>query len=356
MQSDVLEAFHLAIDKIARHRDLRGFPHIAPASAPTWITTPDGVWTGGFWVGLLWIAYYETRDDVFQQVARNRARTLAQVATRTPNHDLGMMFLPSAVLGWEITYDDDLAQVAHDAARALASQWNPAAQFIPGWGFFGHADWAGKALIDTLMNLPLLLWDGDPKLLQIAVAHAHQSLRYHVRDDGSTAHVVDFNPLTGEILHQDTYQGAGPSSCWSRGQAWAIAGLVAMAKFVDEEAFIINASRLAEYFWAHSQGAAPSWDFSDPHGTRDTAAGAIACYAMFRLADMTAKPLWRERAQRMLTDLVERYLADDAPYILAAQTADLPHGLAVEGGTIYGDYFFVRSLQQALNHPMPECF
>ena len=55
-------------DAIARAlKRLRGimaeaadFPHITQNGK--WQYTPDGVWTGGFWAGLLWLAWQSTHD------------------------------------------------------------------------------------------------------------------------------------------------------------------------------------------------------------------------------------------------------------------------------------------------------
>ena len=41
-------------DTGARVKD--GFPHWADPETGEWITTPDGDWTGGYWLGMLWLA------------------------------------------------------------------------------------------------------------------------------------------------------------------------------------------------------------------------------------------------------------------------------------------------------------
>src|SRR3989442_1117353 len=40
-------------DTMARVKE--GFPHWADPETGQWTTTPDGDWTGGYWIGMLWI-------------------------------------------------------------------------------------------------------------------------------------------------------------------------------------------------------------------------------------------------------------------------------------------------------------
>lgn len=49
-------------------------------------------------------------------------------------------------------------------------------------------------------------------------ARAH-ALKHNTRLDGSTSHVMDFDPDTGEFIKQDTHQGLNPTPCWARGRA-----------------------------------------------------------------------------------------------------------------------------------------
>ena len=47
-------------DTQARVKD--GFPHWADPETGQWTTTPDGDWTGGCWIGMLWLAAATTGD------------------------------------------------------------------------------------------------------------------------------------------------------------------------------------------------------------------------------------------------------------------------------------------------------
>lgn len=350
MSDWVGSALQQALDKVAANRQLNGYPHLTEAGQ--WVLSQDGLWTGGFWIGLLWVAYVERCDPVFRQRAEQLLQDFSPRATERQNHDLGMMFCPSAVAGWEITGNASYREVALEAAESLASQFHAQGRFIPGWGFFGGKEWEGAVLVDTLMNVPLLLWaaaeTGSERYRKIALAHVDTSLRHHVRPDGSTFHVYRFDPVSGTPQCGDTYQGRSPESCWSRGQAWAITGLATIARQIGEERVLDAAEQLATYYLRHLPGDyVPFWDFAAPAGEpRDSSAAAIAAYGLLRLASLSGSQTYADAARETLHELSARHLAPpEAPSIVLHATADLPHGLGIDESTIYGDYFFVRGLQ-----------
>jgi hypothetical protein len=84
------------------------------------------------------------------------------------------------------------------------------------------------AIIDSLMNLPLLYWasneTGDQKYRDIAVGHANMVLKHFIRPDNSLWHAYRFNPQTGEPIGPENFCGRGVDSYWARGAAWAIYG------------------------------------------------------------------------------------------------------------------------------------
>jgi unsaturated chondroitin disaccharide hydrolase len=326
------------------------FPHIT--NNGVWQCTADGIWTGGFWAGILWLAYENAGGEDLKQLASEFTERLLPRASDTHNHDLGFMFFPSAIKAWSLTGEDRYRQAAVRAANALAGQFNPASGFIPGWGFFGKQDWSGWVLIDTLMNLPLLVWaakqGGDAKLMDVAYAQIGKTLEHHFRPDGSVYHVYKFDPQTGEPLGGDTYQGLGPDSFWSRGQAWAITGLAIVAGMTGDQKLQGSSARVAAYFQGQlPSDSVPPWDFEakGPDEPKDSSAGAIASYGFLKLYDLTRELAYLELATRMLSALVLTCENDgDSGGLLLHATADLPHGLGVDGSTMYGDYYYLKSL------------
>lgn len=339
-----------ALDSVAGRVGVVGYPHVTQDNR--WTTSSDGFWTGGFWIGLCWAGYEERKDEAFRTAAEQLLTHFVERASEPHNHDLGMMFCPSAVRGFSITGERRYRQAALRAASSLAAQMNERGRFIPGWGFFGGEDWSGAVLVDTLMNLPLLLWaaaeSGERGLRDVALAHGETSLSYHFREDGSTVHLYRFDPVSGAPIGPGTYQGKSPTSCWSRGQAWAIAGCTALARLGGGERYLEAARRAASYYLDHlPDDGLPSWDFdaTGPDQPKDSSAAAIAAYGLLLLGDEL--PSLREVGVACLRALVTAAQAPEGhEAILLHATADLPHGIGIDESTIYGDYFFVRALQR----------
>src|SRR5574337_1140561 len=326
------------------------FPHITVDGR--WQTTQDGVWTGGFWAGLLWLEFGESKSAATRERAMAFTERLLPRAYDTHNHDLGFMFYPSAVEGWKLTGNARYRESAIAAARSLAAQFNEAGGFIPGWGFFGAADWSGSVLIDTLMNLPLLAWaawqTGDDTLVHVVRRHVATALKYQLRTDGSVFHMFRFDPATGVAAGGDTYQGLGPDSSWARGQAWAMTGLAILANMTGDATYAAASARVAEYFSVHLPAdGIPPWDFNatDDNAPKDSSAAAIASYGFQKLHEVTRDPRHLAAASSLLNDLSNRCANRGAAGgLLLHATADLPHGLGVDESTMYGDYYYLKSL------------
>lgn len=65
-------------------------------------------------------------------------------------------------------------------------------------------------IVDNLMNLDFLFdateWTGDQKYKDMAITQADKMQTAHVREDGTTFHVVNFSP-NGTVLERMTHQG-----------------------------------------------------------------------------------------------------------------------------------------------------
>jgi hypothetical protein len=58
----------------------------------------------------------------------------------------------------------------------------------------------------------------------MAESHANVTVANHIREDGSTWHVVEYDLETGEVLSKHTAQGYADNSTWTRGQSWGVYG------------------------------------------------------------------------------------------------------------------------------------
>lgn len=142
------------------------------------------------------------------------------------------------------------------------------------------------------MNLDLLFFvaqeTNNTAMRNVAIEHARKSARAHIREDASTTHLVVFDPATGAIKDKLTNQGFSHTSCWARGQAWAIAGFAETYRWTQMDEFLVTARATADYFLRRlpSSGVAP-WDFDAydqavDKGTvpPDTSATMIAAYGL----------------------------------------------------------------------------
>lgn len=158
----------------------------------------DGIcwWTNGFWAGMLWQAYHATHDDRYAEIARFTERTLDECFScyYGLHHDVGFMWLPSAVADYRLTGDADARRRGLHAAQLLAGRFNPAG-YIRAWNDFPDpdTDTRGWAIIDCLFNIPLLYWaseeTNDPRFKKIAMTHADTVAANFVREDGSVRHI-----------------------------------------------------------------------------------------------------------------------------------------------------------------------
>jgi unsaturated chondroitin disaccharide hydrolase len=326
-----------------------------------WVQIPPaqhGWWVGGHWVGLLWLAYAATGDSSLATEAHAWAGRLLPQLSGESDHDLGFLFELGFVLGYRLTGDKSLKPPALQAASILGRRFNPRGQFIQAWGpLDASPELRGRTIMDTMMNLDLLFWagkeTGDPRHIQIAAAHARTTLAHHLRPDGSTSHVCDFDPETGAFLKQDTHQGLSATSCWSRGQAWGVYGFADCYRATGDPVFLNASRRLMVYLWPRLPAdLVPFWDYDSPlipNDVRDSSAASVLASGLLALAAVENDPnlasIWQNRAISILESLWKTYTSRETgeASLLLHGTRSKPHNL-MDHGLIYGDYYFVEAL------------
>ncbi|CAL9361481.1 glycoside hydrolase family 88 protein [Streptomyces sp. enrichment culture] len=324
-----------------------------------WTYSQNGDWVGGFWPGTLWMAWLHSGDDTFRAQALASARKLAPRQYDTGTHDLGFLFYPSWVTAWRLTGEETWRAGALRAADSLIKRYNPRGRFIRAWGALDDPGNAGRVIVDTMMNLDLLAFasgqTGDGTYLDIAVEHARTTQRFFPRADGSTPHVYDFDPATGEPIGPNTVQGYSPASCWSRGQAWGLYGFTTMYRRTGDRAFLATARRLADFaVGALTPDHVPVWDYrapQQPHDIKDASAGAITACGLLDLAAATGRTAYRDVALRMLTALSETCLTRNSPRaeaVVARCTRNRPAEDGVEISLPYADYYLLEGILRVL--------
>jgi unsaturated chondroitin disaccharide hydrolase len=178
---------------------------------------------------------------------------------------------------------------------------------------------------------------------------------HHVRPDGTTAHVYDFDPDTGVEIGQNTHQGYSPTSCWARGQAWAMYGFATVFRRTGDVRFLETARELCDWFLAHLPADhVPYWDFDapdTPNDVRDSSAAAIAACGLLDLAESAQVAGYRQAALEMLSSLASDYTSrgyPDEEGILLHATGAKPLGKEIDVSLTYGDYYFLEALLRVL--------
>jgi unsaturated chondroitin disaccharide hydrolase len=337
---------------------IRDSAQFARSSLPdgSWKTTPARDWTSGFFPGLLWYVHEYTKDPLFRIAAERWTSGMVKEQFDTGTHDLGFEIFNSYGTGYRLYPREDYKKVIIQAAKTLATRYTPAVGCIKSWD---NPKWEYPVIIDNMMNLELLFWaaeNGGPKeLREIAVRHAETTMKNHFRANGSTYHVLGYDPATGQVKVRNTHQGYADESVWARGQAWAIYGFTMTYRFTRDNRFLETAQRAADYFITHLPADhVPYWDFSAPgipNEPRDVSAAAIAASALFELAQY-ARPdergaAYRESAKNILRSMCSSpYLAEGTPShaLLNHAVGSKPANSEVDVSIIYADYYFVEAM------------
>ncbi len=314
-------------------------------------------WTNGFWGGMMWQMYHATKNEMFCEIAQENEKKLDRnlMNYEGMDHDSGFKWLMTAIADYRLTGNKESKNRGLLAAANLAGRFNLAGNYIRAWNDQCTGTNQGWAIIDCMMNLPLLYWayeqTKDPRFYHIAVAHANTSEKYFIRPDGSANHIVVFDAMTGKMLESLGGQGYEVGSSWTRGQAWALYGFVLSYIHTKEEAYLNTAKRIAHYFIANipASGLIPV-DFRQPADCHleDGIAAAVASCGLLELEKCVPeceKSLFKNAALKMLYALEhDRSNWDcEADYILEKCTAAF-HDKTHEYPIVYGDYYFVEAI------------
>ncbi|MBN1135860.1 MAG: glycoside hydrolase family 88 protein [Anaerolineae bacterium] len=352
-------ALEQSLARIRRHSRTFGdrFPTVGEGSC--YRLAGNDNWLTGFWTGLLWLAYAATGEGALRAQAESLLPTFRERLEERVHitHDLGFLFALSARAQWQITGDEQARHLALVAAGELVKRYQRRGKYIQAWGQIGDPAESGRAIIDTMMNLPLLFWafeqTGNPDCYRAAREHAETSLRYLLRPDGAAYHTFFFDQETGEPVGPRTHQGYADDSLWARGQAWAIYGFALAAEWCQEPSFFEAARRAARCFVSGlPPDCVPTWDLCLPGDAphyRDSSAGAIAASGMLRLArQMGGQEAadFRDLACMLLDALIAHCLETEpeAHGLLRHGTYHAHKGLGVDAYFICGDYFFLEAL------------
>jgi len=359
IQAALQDAIRKTKNNIARFNGR--FPHVSVNDS--YLLNDNDDWTNGFWSGMLWLCYEQTKDEQFRAAA---LQTVASFQKRLAehrvldHHDIGFLYSLSAKAQWFIERDEVARLLALKAADVLMKRWRESIGIIQAWGIEGDEKNGGRIIIDCLMNLPLLFWateqTGDERYAQVAMMHAEKSRRFLVRGDDSSYHTFYFNQQTGDAIRGGTEQGYNDGSTWARGQAWGIYGFALIYHYTGDLRYQEASIRLAKYFLNNlPEDGVAYWDFSAPIDAdtkRDSSSSAIAICGIHELLEgLSATHAERDYLEQgMLTSLnslITNYATIDKPEaegLLKHGSYHVRGGLSPDDYMIWGDYYYMEAL------------
>ena len=330
-------------------------------------TTKDGVhtlenrscawWTNGFWGGLMWLMYKETGNEEFRKTAERSEELLDEALSDYTclHHDVGFMWHLTSGASYRITQNEKSKTRNLYAAATLFSRYNIDGEYIRAWNSEKAKNWS---IIDCLMNIPLLYWAsdtiGDDRFARVAMKHADMSTWQHIREDGSVNHIVEHNPDKCEMITSHTGQGYSPTSCWSRGLAWAVYGMVISYIHTNKKDYLDAAIKTANYYIdkCEKYDYIPPIDFDMPSEPMyiDTTAGVCTACGLIEIAKITKEKKYLEVAIKTLRNIEEKYCdyTDTEDSILQMGSEKYPFTeedvKRVHMPIIYGDFFLVEAI------------
>ena len=318
-------------------------------------------WTNGFYGGMMWQLFGATGNELFKECAVKLEEQMdaAFLNYNGMDHDAGFRWLPTAVANYRLFAGEEAKNRGLLAAASLAGRFNLNGNFIRAWNDWGDdRDTTGWAIIDCMMNLPLLYWAskelGDPRFKEIAIAHANTAQDYFIREDGSVRHIVGFDPVTGEFDREYGGQGYGEGSSWTRGQTWALYGFTLSFIHTGDRNYLETAMKVADRFCDRipEDGLIPV-DFDQPKEPSyiDSTAAAIASCGLITLAKELEKigeagsDRYLEAAEKMLSALDEKDCDYDPEHDeLLTRCSASYHDKNHEFPIIYGDYYYIEAI------------
>ncbi|MGD8109256.1 glycoside hydrolase family 88 protein [Vibrio sp. TRT 17S01] len=323
-------------------------------------------WVSSFWTGELWLCYQMTAEQQFKNSAKLRKRYFADMLLDPfwLDHDLGFQYSLSCVADYRLTGDEESKMMAIRAADHLIHRFRKIGGYIVAWNDthpLGPEITQGKSIIDSLQNTALLFWasevTGSPVYAQAARTHSETLAKHIVREDYSTYHSFNFDPVTQQPIKGETFQGYADESCWARGQSWAVHGFAQTYLYTGDEQFLTLAKKLAQYAVAQiSDDGVPVWDYSLPANEiqyKDSSAGAITAAGLLLISqcitDAEEAKQYRDWGLYLLQGLIDTcdVTHDEKALGLLAHGASFVKVGLCDNMLPYGDYYYLEALMRA---------
>ncbi|KAF7353694.1 Glycoside hydrolase family 88 protein [Mycena venus] len=369
------------------------YPQYTDTSVGDWQYFVPDTWTSGFFPTTLYAL--NTRKTICGATAANglgaanwltlgRAASNGLIPLEAHNnqgHDVGFLSFPFVEeLAINPTNQTALTAVKQFAAD-LAARFNPIVGCTRSWDTADPTDFT--VIIDNMMNLEILWVSNDhtpnATLVNIAMTHADTTMKNHIRSDGSTWHVVEYNSTTGDVIRKRTEQGFADNRLvlaspvvfsWLLythiargvgGQAWAIYGFANMYKRSKQPRYLTTAQNLATYFLDNlpSDGIVP-WDFNAPlvpaPRPADSSAATIAANGLLLMAtlDPDNSSKWTNAALNLLNKITTLAWRPSWQSLLSNGTVNKPANNFLTG-IVYGDYYYIKAGTDLITMNLAKC-
>ncbi len=323
----------------------------------TLVTSSLSWWCSGFFPGTCWYTYMIGGNEDIRNLALEQTVKLLDVERLCKDHDIGFQVMCSAAPAYKVTGDSLYLPTIRAGAEKLAARFSPVTGVIQSWTWDKYNY---PVIIDNMMNLELLTYASAlfdvPVWKEIAITHAHTTMKNHFRDDYSSYHVVDYNPDDGTVVKKQTAQGYSDESSWARGQAWALYGYTMMYRETRLSEFLDQAEHVAGYMLPLLKNRpVPAWDFcapQDSYGQDDASAAAIMASAFLELSMLTSgsteSRVYRQQGEAILRALsTDDYLCQPGEcggFLIKHCTGNYPKSSEVDVPLSYADYYFMEAL------------
>ena len=211
--------------------------------------------------------------------------------------------------------------------------------------FFSDSN--GLAIVDCMMNIPLLFWaskvTGHPFYKRVAMMHADTTMKYFIREDYSVRHAYRFSEELGIPLHEDNNCGYSVGSHWARGTSWAIYGFAIAYRYTGKKEYLDASIGILDKFMAECKGDVPVWDFRLPEEKEkavDTSAAAVTLCGVIELIKKCDCEKLKEYKNQLKAAL-EKYVDYDEDVMGILKEVNGRHTYAD-----YGDYYYIESLMK----------
>ena len=318
-------------------------------------------WCSGFFAGTLWQMYQYSHMQFWRENAVSNTWLIESAKWHKGTHDLGFMIGDSFGKAYQLTGEQSYRDVMLQAARTLCTRYSPKVGCIRSWDH--NADrWTFPVIIDNMMNLEILFeaykLTGDKSFYDIAVSHANVTIKNHFRDDYSSYHVVDYDPVTGTVRSRVTHQGYSDDSFWSRGQGWALYGYTMCYRYTHDLRYLEQAKNIAKFLFSLNNMPEDGiffWDMKDPSipdVPRDASAAALVASAFYELQAYVGAELGKQYiayADKIVNSLIDHYQApvgSNQGFLLLHSTGNKPANSEIDVPINYADYFYMEALRR----------